>query len=502
MSFTVSISNRNFTAHTITPFSPTIKKLSWSTVGGCDEALFTAHVPYERLLDYTALLRCPVTVSDRYGEPAWWGYINKITISFQHVKFTISLEDLFNKVKVIYTYLAATNQGADLSETTFGHSPVSQAEYGIKERVLMREHIDGEFALALRNTFLELSSFPRSVPSPSAQVEVSRVEFECKGWIHHLGWRFYQDLEGYYANHGPGPGMVPSGDGTISLIAQNFTPGINCSLKYAWLYLRKRGSPVSNIYCRLLTDSGGNPNASLGQSGNFAGAGLPSYNTFEWVRFTWGSPIAMTAATPYWLVMYPAISDAANHYHVRLDENSNFKQNGMFAKRYSGGAWSAIPALTMSWGRPDLFFRIETVQDSGALLYNLATATSQYFTGIQTLTSGVISSPYRDNGLTTLAEIKILMDLGTVNQRRILANVDINRRLKFYEAPDPSKPLVLMDKDGRYLTQQKILLPPWRPPIGQYALLTDVDRLSPPFDLKRTPAYFVDHATYVAPTTP
>lgn len=92
------------------------------------------------------------------------------------------------------------------------------------------------------------------------------------------------------------------------------------------------------------------------------------------------------------------------------------------------------------------------------------------------------------------------MQLGTSGQRLILADVNPQRRLTYYIQPPADPATVMMDRYGRFFTREAKFLPAYRPPIGQFAMLSGVDRLVPPFDSKRAPAYFVDHAVYT-PTT-
>jgi hypothetical protein len=498
MTLNVRINNRNFTTQPIKPVSFQVKRLAWTAYGGPDQATITAQAPYERLLDFVSLLRCPLTVTDHTTDPVWWGFISKIKISFQHVQATVSIEDLFNKVKVLYSYLSPDSIQAELYDTGFSGSALSQAEYGIKERVLFRESIDDSFALALRDTFLKLTSFPRTQLKPSKDLEVPTITITAQGWFHTLGWRFYENKEGFYANHGPGPGQQAFGDGTTSAVVQRFLVSQNVDALYAYFMIRKQGAPTTNVQARLYTHSAGFPSGIIADSIAFAGAGLSTVN-FQWIKFTFATPQPLTAGNYYFIGLVSGSSSSTNHYVCKTDENMSFSQM-LWGLRYTT-AWVQIVPAVVPGSLPHLYFRMVCSRDSGLMLKDLADATSEFFTGIQTFSSGVLSTPYKVNRLTTLQEIRTLMKLGTVNQRPILADVDIDRRLRFYEAPDPAAPTAYLDPQGRYFTSTKQLLPPWRPPIGQYAMLSGVDRLSVPFDLKRTPAYFVDRFVYTCKST-
>ena len=494
MTLHATIQNRDFSTQPIRPVNFRTDKLTWTAFGGPDEAFLSAGAPIERLLEFTGLLRCPITISDEFSIPSWWGYINKISIYFEKSQFVISLEDLFNRVNVRYSFLSPDGKLADISETGFAENTLSKTEYGVREIVLKRNNIDDEFAGNLRDTFLEISAFPRSVLSPSTNLADPIIKLHCKGWIHTLDWVSYKNLQGFYANHGPGPGSVNSGNGTVSFVAQSFTPQQGVAVKYIYLLMRKVASPTSNISVQIRSDSSDSPNAVLATSATVAGSGLKS-QTYSWVKFTFATAYALTAATKYWLVFDPNISSTTNYYMLRTDENSSFIQDNHYAKRYTS-SWGYITSVTIPGSRPDLFFRVVCEQDTGTQLFDIATASNQFFSFIGNITTGVKSSPYRDNGLTGYKEVLALMKLGTSNQRLITSCVNSQRRLYWYEQPDPSDPTIYMDRFGRFFTKEQKFLQPYFPPIGQFAVLSGIDRLVMPFDRHRIPTYFVDQATY------
>lgn len=498
MTLNVTIDNRDFSSPPLRPASFMVDRLTWSAFGGPDQGVLLATAPVDKLFEFTSLLRCPVMVNDQEAQPVWWGYVSKITILFTKVQFTISLEDLYNRVNVKYAFVSPDNRAADESETGFAEHTRSTAEYGSREIVLHRKNIDDDFALNLRDTFLEISALPRLVLSPLQDDRVAQIKLDCQGWFHTLDWVFYENLEGFYANHGPGPGSLAFGDGSTSYVAQSFLPGAAVDVKYAYLLLRKVGSPTSNLSVQIRDDSGGNPNAVLATSQTVAGSTFPQYN-YTWQRFEFASAYSLSAGTRYWLVIDPNTSSGANYYQLRTDENCSYYQDNQYGKRYSGGAWGYIPSITDPGSRPDLMFRVVCVTDTGDQITAIAAAGDQFFTKITEISSGVSASPYRVHGYSCFEEITNLMALGTSNQRLILADVNPQRHLAFYEQPDPAIPTVYMDSGGRYFTRYMKVLKPYHPPVGQFAILSGVDRLAMPFDRLRAPSCFVDHVDYRPP---
>lgn len=501
MTLNVSILNRDFTTPPLRPVDFRVDRLTWSAFGYCDQGWISARAPADRLLAFTGLLRCPVVIADPHAQPAWWGYVDKITVHFDNARFVLDLEDLYNRVQVKYAFISPDNKLADQSETPCAENALSQSIYGTREIVLHRKNIDDTFAENLRDTFLNISAWPRSVLSPGQHAvsrsasQEARIRLHCSGWFKTLDWLFYEDLDGFYANHGPGPGALAFGNGSTTLVAQSFFANQAVSVKYAYVMLRRVGSPTSSITAGIYADSAGSPGALLAVSSGSSGVDLPVFN-YVWTRFTFTTPCPLGAAARYWLVIDPGSSSASDHYQVRIDENANFNQANQFGKQYTT-TWAQIPSITNPGSVPDLMFRVVCVKDTGAIINAIAAAGNQFFTQVAPITSGVQSSPYRANGTSCLKEILALMQLGTANQRLILAKVNPHRRLDFYEQPSPDVPTIFMDRFGRFFTAEQKLLPPYHPPIGQFAVLSGIDRLVMPFDRFRVPMCFVESFTYV-----
>jgi hypothetical protein len=259
--------------------------------------------------------------------------------------------------------------------------------------------------------------------------------------------------------------------------------------------LRKVGSPTSNITAKIYSDASGSPSALLATSAAIVGSGLSAVS-YLWQKFTFATAVALSSGTRYWLVIDPNTSSTTNHYQIRQDENATYPQSTTLAKRYTT-AWVLIPNITIPGSFTDLYFRVVTIADTGTILNDIAAAGNQFFTNVTSLTTGVAASPYRDNAKTCYDEIIALMNLGTSNQRRILADVSPIRELVFYEQPPSDQIDGYMDRFGRYYTKDMHPLPAYLPPIGKNVMLSSHDRIVLPFDFERAPSYFVDNFTYI-----
>ena len=500
MTLIVNILNRDFTTPPIKPYDFKVDKLTWSCFGGSDQGIISAYSTADRIIEFSSLIRCPVIIVDHDWEACWHGYVHQIEIAFDNVIFTVDLDELYNRVQVRYSFISPDNKLADQSETPFVSNYASRSFYGTRENILYRRNIDDDFAIGLLETFITQSAWPgiSYLPAKPSTAKLehqqAKITLRLSGWFSTLDWRYYQDLDGLYANHGPGPGVLPFGDGVTSQVAQSFRPGKTVNAKFAYFMLRKVGTPTSNLTAKLYSSSGGNPGTLLATSAGIPGADLPAFG-YTWFKFTFASAVTLAAATRYWIAIDPNTSSALNHYQLRTDENNNYVQTNEHGRALTT-SWVNIPSVTAPNSRPDLYFRVVTIADTGKILKDIATAGNQFFTGVTSFTTGVTSSPYRDNAKTCLSEIYALMNLGTSNHRRVLANVTGSRELVFYEQPERDDVTGFMDRHGRFFTHDMKLLPPYRPPIGQNVMLSSHDRVLLPFDFERTPTYFVDRFIY------
>jgi len=498
-SFSIYFSSRDFTSPILTRALITPQTLSWSAFGGPDRAELRMDGSVSVLLQLAGLLRCPVYIHDLATTPVWWGYVDQITIYFEGSKFTITLDKLFNKVKVTYSFISPDNRLADQLETSYAESAASQLEYGIREIVLHRLNLDDDFAEEFRDTFLSLHQWPSSVLSSLEKPGHCYAEVSCSGWFSTLAWQSYENLDGFYANYGPGPGSLKFGYPNFRLPSQKFTPGVDCDLKYAYFLIRKVAAPTSNIYARLYSDSGGSPNINLAASNTIAGSSLSPTN-YQWSRFTFSPAYTLSAGTPYWITLNGATVNSTNYYSIRIDENACFHQDGHYAMYYGGGIWNLVLNLTSPGTTPHLHFRVVCISDTGSQLFDMVTSGDQFFKGILSLETSLDTSPFRSGQNTCLEEITTLMELGTSNQRLILADVNPDLVLRFYEQPDPTIPTAFLDRSGHFFTREGKPLAACFPPVGQWASMIGTNRYVMPFDRARAPSCFIQSVKWYCDT--
>jgi hypothetical protein len=452
MNLNINFYTRDFDLPISTGLFIESRSLTWSAFGGPKQATLKLSGPPPNLIKALNLLRSPVMISDSQGSSVWWGYVSSINLKFNHARFKVSIEEIYNRVRVVYSYLSPDNRAADQSMTASANHTLSQLEYGIREMTLHRSDIDEDFAEQLRDTFLGSHSWPESVLSSHDGDKMDEAILSCRGWFSTLSWLSYESANGFYANHGPGPGSFTFGQvSTVLYPSQSFIAAGSSSIKYVYFMLQKFGNPTQDIAVALFADGGGSIGVPLSSTSPVSATTL-SDDSFEWVRFEFATPYALTAGTKYWLTVDQNGVSAANYFAIRLDEDRNYPLNwGLY---FNGSVWRHFPAVTTGWGWPDTYFRAVCVEDTGAQISTIAAAGNQFFKRIETFQTGVESSPYRTSGYTCLKEIEDLMHMGTSSNRLVLAKVTPERILQFYEQPDPENPTVFLDQNGIFITSR------------------------------------------------
>ncbi len=122
---------------------------------------------------------------DNPVEPIWEGFINRMTFDAGGVQYTISLDEMANRVTVTYTDPAASATGAQI--TAASNDTNSQSLYGIKQ-----ENIDfgylrsGSGATALRDTVIAQKAWPKT--SITRGQGAGMLHIEMLGFFHTLEW--------------------------------------------------------------------------------------------------------------------------------------------------------------------------------------------------------------------------------------------------------------------------------------------------------------------------
>lgn len=125
---------------------------------------------------------------DNPVEPIWEGFINRISFTAGDVEYTISLDEMYNRVTITYTAPDTSATAAVI--TVDGNNTDSQALYGIKQGNLDYGYFRATTGTAtLRDTVLTQRGWPKT--SITRGQGNGLLHVECLGFFHTLEWGVY-----------------------------------------------------------------------------------------------------------------------------------------------------------------------------------------------------------------------------------------------------------------------------------------------------------------------
>jgi len=448
-----------------------VDEMSWSIFGGPEAAHLSTEGHLNALYDLANYLRCPLTVYNAQGTPVWWGFLNQATLEIGDFRLIYSLDSMSNKVAVRYSYLAPLGDRGEVCSTAWAEDAPSQALYGTKETILRRALIDQGFAEQLRDLTLEERALPQAelerIAGGHAQ---ARASLSCLGWMHSLDWIYYMTSAGLIANYAAQNGTQYLGNTYSDLwLAESITPTVDFAIKYVDVRLRKVGSPTDDARVHIQTDSGGSP------SGTYLGYALVSpanisSSSYPWLRFTFSTPVSVSAATKYWVVLQRAGAPSTlNYYMAGVDE----------ALSFAGGEFKIYNHVVTSWisRAPDcnLIFRVIGMKETSSQMEDIFAAGNQFLSGISMqAASGVDTTPYQQGVVSCYEELLRYLRLGTSNKRLLLALVKPDRRLVITEQAERGNEDYFMDAAGACYDQYHNPLMAGITPVGKWLRMKEM----------------------------
>lgn len=180
---------------------------SWRAVGGADQAEISVIGGRDSVMATFALLGNSILIRNPDGTAIWWGHVHEIECSLGGIVFNQTLEDVFNRINVIYVTRAADGSAID-GKTGWGDDPTSQAKYGIREKT---ESFEGTLAAAERLRDKMVNELRNPVFQWRTEDSDVGATLFCLGAWHRLGWQYYEQPAGLLEYDEAGPGEQPLG---------------------------------------------------------------------------------------------------------------------------------------------------------------------------------------------------------------------------------------------------------------------------------------------------
>lgn len=459
--------NRDFSSRPAQPPGPwQVERCTWAALGGPESAWISAPLRPGAEESAWNLLRCPVTLLDAQGQPAWWGYVNAVELRRGTSRTRRSLERMINTVRVEFRYVSA---GGALR--VWARDDESRACYGEKEWAfdLGLVHSQAQAEEAAR-THLERSRGTAAGWRGGLADGGTRLRLELRGWYATLSWRFDQwsgQGEADYDAEPDDEGSIGYSSG-VARANQPFQcnaggpPWAAAALK---LSLRKVGSPGDLLRASIQADLNGVPDGADLDSAEIQPWQLSS--SLGWIEVQF--PRLNTRIQPgrsYHLVLARSGAlSSSNYYKLGLLQVQPVM--GMTPYRYwNGSSWVQRSPLSIA------VYHLWGLADTGDLLagYTAPEAGGQFLAGVDGPgQTGRWDSPRREPLLDLRRRVNELLAAGTASGERLLAQVDPERVLRIFSAPPADRPTCLAALGGTLTDLHGRGLLPRSAPAGQWA---------------------------------
>jgi hypothetical protein len=435
--YSVTFYNRNFTSRVQPVLKLSVDRLVWSSEGGPSLAQFSALLDDRDALGLVDYLRCPVEVWNGQGRLVWWGYLE--SIEFSGIKF--DLASMANQVQAMYTF--SIDEGTSIITqklyTSWSNVLNSQADFGVKQRILEAGAVTLEQATSQRDQAITIHGHPQPAMSPKSPNPTPGVVLVCHGWYETLDWLYYTNLAGLETYTVSGVGVQAVGDlAAETKLAQSMQAAVSgWDLGCIWLKACKAGAPGDNLVVSVYADTGGVPSGSVLASGILAGSSLSV--DYGWVHVAF-SPVITLGVGVYWFVITRSGGlDAVNFYKFKVNEACGYPRG--IAKLWNGSAWVArVPDA-------DVNFTALGIMDTAWQIGAITSACSQFLSGwVIHFPSGILATQYRDGLKTGLQEIKSILASGTIYSDGLVALVNQSRVLHVFSKSTGNQ--LVMGEDG------------------------------------------------------
>jgi hypothetical protein len=478
-----------------------VENYSWHVLGGPRQATITAWGNEYAIWELLNWLRAPVTLRDSEGSARWWGFLHAVDIQVGAIHVGVSLDSMFNRVAVVYGYLAPGSATVDTrANTGWSQDDDSMSAYGTHELKYALSEASTQSAEQTRDTLLEILRYPNPTLMPSYGQSDLRATLTLRGWWDTLDWQYYAQAAGLEEHQAKGI-IVQVGTSTVERLAQKFELSSALPWDSYALHVRAKvlaGTCADNLQLSLYSDSGGAPGSLLCS----AVVGDTIDENIKWVSAVPVTRVTLGPGTTYWLVVERTGGlDNTNYFGVGIDDTASYARGTLYA--YAGGSWGEYDQDPGTGGVQPcaLTFQVTGVWETTAQIVDVVDNVGQFVTDCEIENaSGVYANPYRDGDGLGGTEITKLLMVGTTAGRRLLAEVTEKRVLRVYLEPARSESTVEL-----YMDNAGVLCGKWNDtqplggdisPVGKWCQLRDWPSTINMNLLADPSIFFIEYAEY------
>lgn len=223
---------------------------------------------------------------------------------------------------------------------------------------------------------------------------------------------------------------------TGSSIAQSFTQRSGSVWNANSVHIRAQtvGSPDGDFAVYIMDETGGSEIGGELASGCVAASAMDE--TTQWIEVILSSSTQLPNACQRWIKIVrrnhvTGVCSTCPHFKVDINEDAGYDYGSLLI--FSG---AGSPVWRTKSPEADMVFKIAGTQETTEQIREMLQNKAQFINGIDiAVNSGVETNQFREGDTTTLDEINKLLETGTSNGLRMLANINENRTFKITEEP-------------------------------------------------------------------
>lgn len=212
------------------------------------------------------------------------------------------------------------------------------------------------------------------------------------------------------------------------------------------IQLGKIGNPTGQLIADIRLDNNGQPGSNPVRSAN-VGLGTIG-NASAPLTFQYNNTYLLQRNVTYWIVLYPSGgTEPLDFCVVDVDEQAGYPRGDL--RLWTGDAWAAREP------NASLLFRVLGARETTTQISEIVAASGQMVTQTDIVDRSLRSSnQYRDGSNTAYDEIVGLLNAGTSDGRRLIAEVTHGRALRIRaQQPRSVAETYQLAEDGRFYDQ-------------------------------------------------
>ncbi len=181
---------------------------NWSASdrGGMKQASISASGSGESLAYLLSRLGDRVEIYNDMGDPVWWGTLWDLEITLGNVVVSMSLDDVYNRVAVIYPF--RKEDGSEESRTTTWVEDADSIErFGVRELLYGMSVAFSDSAVIARDQILARYAFPAPVISTQSNTDFGARLTAMGNW-YKLDSVYYRNIDGLVEHQGGGASQI------------------------------------------------------------------------------------------------------------------------------------------------------------------------------------------------------------------------------------------------------------------------------------------------------